>query len=81
MVWSKQEDVVTSRSVIVGMVLALAVAVSTGSVLLVGYAFAGASLLLLIGVLVRKAIGPYVGSWLLPSSRISWVDTNEREAA
>jgi hypothetical protein len=81
MVGSKQEDVVTSRSVIVGMVVALAVAVSTGSVLLVGSGFAAASLLLVIGVLVRKAIGPQVSSWLLPSSRISWVHTNEREAA
>ena len=69
------------RSVIVGIVLALAAAVKTESVLLLGYVFAGASLGLVVGVLLRKAIGPYVSALLLPSSRTSWVHANEREAA
>jgi hypothetical protein len=72
---------VESRNVIVGVVLALAVAVMTGSVLLLGYVIAGASLLLVIGMLLRKAIGPYLNSLLPPSSRASWMQANEREAA
>lgn len=76
----QQEEVVKSRSVIVGVALALVVAVMTGSVLLLGYVVAGASLLLVVGVLLRRAIRPYLGS-SVPSSRTPWFDVNDREAA
>jgi hypothetical protein len=79
--WHEQlEEVVRTRNVIVGIGLALVVAVMTGSVLLLGYVVAGASLLLVVGVLLRRAIRPKSGS-SVPSSRAAWFDVNDREAA
>jgi hypothetical protein len=74
------EEIVKSRSVILGVVWALVRAVTTGSVLLLGYVVAGASLLLVAGVLLRRALRPYAGS-SVPSSRTPWLDVNDREAA
>jgi len=79
-VWTDKEEIVKSRSVILGIVLALVLAAMTGSVLLLGYVVAGASLLLVVGVLVRKAIRRYAGS-SVPSPHTAWLDLNEREAA
>jgi hypothetical protein len=80
-VWSNKEEIVKSRSVILGMVLALVVAVMTGSVLLLGYVVAGASLLLVVGVLLRKTIRRYAGSPVPSSPHTPWLDLNDREAA
>ena len=69
-----------SRSVIVGIVFALALAVMTGSVLLLGYVLAGASLLLIFAVVIRKAIRRCAVS-RVPSPDTRWLDLNDREAA
>ena len=45
-----------SRMVLVGIALIVALALVTGSVLLVGYAAAAASLLIIVTLLIRKAI-------------------------
>jgi len=71
---------VKSRSVILGMVLTLVVAVTTGSVLLMAYVVAGASMLLIAGVLLRDAIRRYAGS-SVPSPHTPWLDVNDRKAA
>jgi len=80
MVWSNEEGIVNSRSLVLGIVLAVAFAVMTGSVLLIGYVVAGASMLLIIGVLLRDAIRRYAGS-SLKSPHTPWLDVNDREAA
>ena len=69
-----------SRRVIASIVLALLVAVMTESVLLLGYVFAGASLLLAVGMLLRRAVRRFAGSrvgW----SRTRWLGVNDRTAA
>jgi len=70
---------VKSRSVVVGIVSALVLAVMTGSVLLLGYVIAGASLLLVVGVLLRKAIRR-IGS-PVRSLGTAWLNESDREAA
>jgi hypothetical protein len=79
MVCSEQEETV-KRTVIVGVVFAVVVAVLTGSVLLLGYAIAGASLLLGAGLLVRKALHRSARA-SRRSYRSDWLDVNDREAA
>ncbi len=69
-----------SRRVLVSIVLALMVGVMTESVLLLGYMIAGASLLLVVGVLLRKAIRRFAGS-RVRSSRTRWLGVNDRKAA
>jgi len=49
-------------------------------VLLLGYVVAGASLLLVVGVLLRKAARRYARS-AIPSLHTPWLDVNDREAA
>jgi hypothetical protein len=71
---------VKSRSVVVGIVCVAALAVITGSVLLLGYMIAGASLLLMSAVLIRRVIRRS----LTPQMRRSdtrWLDESDREAA
>jgi len=63
---------VKSPRVILGIVLALVLAVMTGSVLLLGYVVAGASLLLVVGVLLRKAARRYARS-AIPSLHTPWL--------
>lgn len=77
---AQQEEMVKSPSVIVGGVLALVVGVTTGSARLLACVIAGASLLLVVGELVRRAVRRYAG---LPirSSRTGWLDVNDRETA
>ena len=45
-----------SRALVVGFVLFIALAVVTGSVLLIGYVAAAASLLTVVALLARKAL-------------------------
>jgi len=71
---------VKRRSVVVGIVFALALTVMTESVLLLGYVLAGASLVLMFAVMIRKvirslAIAP------VPSPDTRSLDMNDREAA
>jgi hypothetical protein len=69
-----------SRRVIVSIALALLVAVVTESVLLLGYVIAGASLLLAVGMPLRRALRRVSGSrarW----SRTRWQGVNDRTAA
>jgi hypothetical protein len=72
---------VNSRNVVVGIVLVAALAVITGSVLLLGYVIGGASLLLMSAVLIRKVVRRWPTSRLRPLSGSRWLDENEREAA
>jgi hypothetical protein len=62
------------------LVLIVGLALLTGSVLLIGYAAAAASLLTVVTLLVRKALRrePKV---LVESPVPRWVDAAEREAA
>ena len=69
-----------SRSVFVGVVCAAALAVFTGSVLLVGYVVAGASVLLMLAVLVRRMVRRRTTS-RLRASHTRWLDASDREAA
>lgn len=69
-----------SRSVIVGVVCAAALAVITGTVLLLGYVIAGASLLLIAGVVIRRVLRRGASSPMLPS-HTRWLDVSDREAA
>lgn len=69
-----------SRALVVGFVLFIALAVVTGSVLLIGYVAAAASLLTVVALLARKA--------LRRESKVSiespvprWVDAEHRAAA
>jgi hypothetical protein len=78
--WGNRREHVKSRRVIVGIVLALMVGVVTESVLLLGYLVAGASLLLVVAVLLRKAIRRFAGA-RVRLTRTGWLDVNEREAA
>ena len=69
-----------SRSVVVGIVLVAALAVITGSVLLLGYVVGGVSLLLMSAVLVRRVVRRRPTS-RRPLSPTRWLDDNEQEAA
>jgi hypothetical protein len=69
---------VKSRRVLVSIVLALMVGVMTESVLLLGYVIAGASLLLVVAVLLRKAIRRFAGSRLW-ASRTGWLGVQRSE--
>ena len=69
-----------SRIVIGGLALTVALALVTGSVLLIGYATAAASLLIIVTLLVRKALrGRSASPIQSPVPR--WLDSREREAA
>ncbi len=69
-----------SRMVVVGFALIVALALVTGSVLLVGYAVAAVSLLVGVTLLVRKALRAGFHS---PTSLdvARWGDSENREAA
>jgi hypothetical protein len=71
---------VKSRSVIGGSAFVAALAVVTGSVLLVGYVIAAASLLLMSAVLIRRVIRRSLTSRIRPSHQ-RWLDESDREAA
>jgi len=80
LIGDNRRNILKSRRVIVSIVLALMVAVITESVLLLGYVIAGASLLLVVAVLLRKAIRRFAG-WRVRSSRTGWPGVNDRKAA
>ena len=69
-----------SRTAVVGIVCVAALAVITGSVLLVGYVVAGASLLLMLAMLIRRAVSRRRTPQMRPS-HARWVDVRDREAA
>ena len=69
-----------SRSLTVGFVLLIALALATGSVLLIGYVAAAASLLTVVTLLVRKALRRE-SKVMIESPVPRWVDAEEREAA
>jgi hypothetical protein len=71
---------VRNRTVVVGLALVVALALVTGSVLLVGYAAAAASLLSIGILLVRKAI-QRESTELAASPVPRWIDAEDREAA
>jgi hypothetical protein len=71
---------VRSRIVVVGLALVVALALVTGSVLLIGYAAAAASLLIIVTLLVRKALRGR-GASPIQSPVPRWVDSEDREAA
>ena len=69
-----------SRIVVVGFSLIVALALGTGSVLLLGYAAAAASLLVIVTLLVREALRGWSASPIrLDAAR--WVDSEDQEAA
>jgi hypothetical protein len=53
----------------------------SGSVLLLGYAIGGASLLLMSAVLIRRVVRRWPTSRQRPLSGRRWLDNNEQEAA
>jgi hypothetical protein len=71
---------VRSRMVLVGLALIVALALFTGSVLLVGYAAAAASLVIIITLLVRKAFRGRSAP-PIPLDVARWVEAEHREAA
>lgn len=66
--------------IVVGFALIVALALMTGSVLLVAYAAAAASLLIIVTLLVRKALRGRSAS-PIPLDVAGWVDAEDREAA
>jgi hypothetical protein len=71
---------VRGRTVVLGFVLIVALALFTGSVLLIGYVAAAASLLAVLILLVKRAIrGDSTAS--IESFVPRWVDAKDREAA
>ena len=78
--WGNRRDILNSRRVIVSIALALLVGVVTESVLVLGYAIGGASLLLAVGMLLRRAVRRFAGS-RMRSSSTRWVGVNDRTAA
>jgi uncharacterized membrane protein YphA (DoxX/SURF4 family) len=71
---------VRSRIVVVALALIVGLTLVTGSVLLIGYAAAAASLLIIVTLLVRNALrGGSASPIQSPVPR--WVDSREREAA
>jgi hypothetical protein len=71
---------VRSRIVAVGFAIIMGLALLTGSVLLVGYAAAAASLLVIVTLLVRRVVRRGSAS-PLQSPVPRWVDSQDREAA
>jgi hypothetical protein len=71
---------VRSRLVLGGFALIVALAVATGSVLLIGYAAASASLLTIVSLVVRKALRGRSPA-PIPLEVAGWVDSEDREAA
>jgi hypothetical protein len=69
-----------SRTVGLGLTLVVALALITGSVLLIGYTVAAASLATVAIVLVRKALRRE-SSVAIESFVPRWVDAEDREAA
>jgi hypothetical protein len=71
---------VRNRTVVLAFMLILALAVLTGSVLLIGYVAAAASLLTGLTLFVKRAIG---GEPTAPIESFipRWVDAEDREAA
>ena len=69
-----------SRRGVVGIVCAAALAVITGSVLLLGYVIAGASLLLMTALVIRRAVRRRRTPQMRPS-HARWLDVSDREAA
>jgi hypothetical protein len=71
---------VRSRTVVLGFVLIVALALVTGSVLLIGYVAAAASLLTVLTLVVKRAIR---GESTAPIESFAprWVDAEDREAA
>ncbi len=69
-----------SRIVVLGFVLTVALALFTGSVLLVGYVAAAASVLAVLTLLVKRAIAR---ESIAPTESFvpRWVDADDREAA
>lgn len=69
-----------SRTVVLGSVLVVALALFTGSVLLIGYVAAAASVVTALSVLVKRAIR---GESIAPTESFvpRWVDMKDREAA
>jgi hypothetical protein len=76
----EKEDSVRDRIVVVGLALAVALALVTGSVLLLGYAAATASVLIIVTLLLRKAVRRESAS-AIESAVPRWVDVEDREAA
>jgi hypothetical protein len=68
------------RFVVVGLALAVALALVTGSVLLLGYAAAAASVLIIVTLLLRKAVRRDSAS-PIESAVPRWVDAEDRKAA
>jgi hypothetical protein len=80
LMWDNRRNILNSRRVIVSIALALLVGVVTESVLLLGYVIAGASLLLAVGMPLRRTIRRFAGSrvrWSWPR----WLAVNDRTAA
>jgi hypothetical protein len=71
---------VRSRIVVVAFALIVALVLVTGSVQLVGYAAAAASLLMIATLLARKALRGEAAS-PIQSAVPRWVDSEDREAA
>jgi hypothetical protein len=71
---------VRSRIVVVGLALIIGLTLATGSVLVVGYAAAAASLLTIVTLLVRKPLRRRFAS-PIQSPIPRWVDSEVREAA
>jgi hypothetical protein len=71
---------VRSRIVVLGFVLIVALALFTGSVLLIGYVAAAASVLTILTLLVKRAIRR---ESIAPTESFvpRWVDAEDREAA
>jgi hypothetical protein len=71
---------VRSRTVVLGFVLIVALALVTDSVLLIGYVAAAASLLTALTLLVKGAVRGD-STALIESFVPRWVDSEDREAA
>jgi hypothetical protein len=71
---------VRRRTVVLGFVVIVALALVTGSVLLIGYVAAAASLLTVLTLLVKKAVR---GTSTAPIESFvpRWIDAEDREAA
>lgn len=65
---------------VVGFAFIVALALVTGSVLLVGYVAAAASLIVVATLLVRRAVRGRTES-PIPLNVVKWVDSEDREAA
>jgi hypothetical protein len=66
--------------VVVGLALAMALALVTGSVLLLGYATATASVLIIVALLLRKAASRGFAP-PIESAVPRWMESEDREAA